>query len=93
MALVLTVSLDAAITSAATMTTNAKEQNAMKAPDRANWIACDVEMTKLRERNCWTVVKRADIPKGTRSWEEDGPLITNGMRPEPSTKYHTEAAM
>jgi hypothetical protein len=70
-ALALTVSLDAAITSATTMTTNAKEPNhykdAMKAPDRANWIAaCDVEMTKLRERNCWTVVKRADIPKGTR---------------------------
>ena len=70
-ALVLTVSLDAAITSVATMTTNAKEPNhykdAMKTPDRANWIAaCDVEMTKLRERNCWTVVKRADIPKGTR---------------------------
>jgi hypothetical protein len=23
-------------------------------------------MKKLRERNCWTVVKRDDIPKGTR---------------------------
>jgi hypothetical protein len=70
-ALVLTVSLDTAITSAATMTSNAKEPNhykdAMKTPDRSNWIAvCDVEMTKLRERNCWKVVKRADIPKGTR---------------------------
>jgi hypothetical protein len=70
-ALVLTVSLDAAITSAATMTTNSKELNhykdAMKTPDNANWITtCDVEMAKLRERNCWTVVKRANIPKGTR---------------------------
>jgi hypothetical protein len=70
-ALVLTVSLDAAITSVATMTTNSKELNhykdAMKTPDNANWITtCDVEMAKLRERNCWTVVKRANIPKGTR---------------------------
>jgi hypothetical protein len=28
--------------------------------------ARDIEMKKLRKRNCWTVVKRADIPKGTR---------------------------
>jgi hypothetical protein len=66
----LTVSLDAAITSAATMTPTATEPNhykdAMKAPDSAEWkAACDIEMKKLRERNCWTVVKRADIPKGT----------------------------
>jgi hypothetical protein len=39
----------------------------MRAPDSAEWsAACDVEMKKLRERNCWTVVRRADIPKGTR---------------------------
>ena len=41
-------------------------------------------MKKLRERNCWTVVRRADIPKGTRvmggRWtfkykrDETGPL-------------------
>jgi hypothetical protein len=42
-------------------------KDAMKAPDSAEWkAACDVEMKKLRKRNCWTVVKRADIPKGTR---------------------------
>ena len=70
-ALVLTVSLDAAITSAATMMPTATEPNhskdAMKAPDSAAWKAAfDIERKKLRERNCWTVVKRADIPKGTR---------------------------
>jgi hypothetical protein len=70
-ALALTISLDAAITSAATMTPTATEPNhykdAMKAPDSADWkAACDIEMKKLRERNCWTVVKRTDIPKGTR---------------------------
>jgi hypothetical protein len=70
-ALALTVSLDAAITSAATMTPTATEPNhykdAMKAPGSAKWkAACNIEMKKLRERNCWTVVKRADIPKGTR---------------------------
>ena len=70
-ALALSVSLDAAITSAATMTSYDKEPNhykeAMRAPDSAQWrAACDVEMKKLRERNCWTVVRRADIPKGTR---------------------------
>jgi hypothetical protein len=69
--LALTVSLDAAITSAATMTKPAREPNhykdAMKAPDSTEWsAACDVEMKKLRERNCWTVVRRADIPKSTR---------------------------
>ena len=67
-ALALTVSLDAAITSAATMTPTATEPNhykdAMKVPDSAEWkAASDIEMKKLRERNCWTVVKRADIPE------------------------------
>ena len=52
------------------MTTHDKEPNhykdAMKDPDRDAWkAACDLEMKKLRERNCWSV-KRADIPKGTR---------------------------
>ena len=70
-ALALTVSLDTAIALAATMTTHDKEPNhykdAMKDPDRDAWkAACDLEMKKLRERNCWSVVKRADIPKGTR---------------------------
>jgi hypothetical protein len=70
-ALALSVYLDAAITSAATMTSYDKKPNhykeAMRAPDSAQWrAACDVEMKKLRERNCWTVVRRADIPKGTR---------------------------
>jgi hypothetical protein len=70
-ALALTVSLDTAMTSAATMTPSATEPNhykdAMKAPVSAEWkAACDIEMKKLRERSCWTVVKRADIPKGTR---------------------------
>jgi hypothetical protein len=42
-------------------------KEAMRAPDSAQRrAACDVEMKKLREQNCWTVVRRADIPKGTR---------------------------
>jgi hypothetical protein len=53
------------------MTPTATEPNpykdAMKAPDSAEWkAACDIEMKKLSERNCFTVVKRAYIPKGTR---------------------------
>ena len=52
------------------MTPYDKEPNhykeAMRAPDSTQWsAACDVEMKKLSERNCWTVVRRADIPKGT----------------------------
>jgi hypothetical protein len=70
-ALALPVSLASAIAHAATMTPNAKEPNhykdAMEAPDREAWkSACDLKMQKLRERNCWSVVKRAEIPNGTR---------------------------
>jgi hypothetical protein len=70
-ALALTVSLDAAINGATTMTPNAKEPNhykdAKNAPDSEHWKAArDLYMKKLRERNCWSVVKRADIHKGTR---------------------------
>ena len=67
----LTVALEAAITNAATIIPNAKQHNhyrdAKKAPDRVEWkAACDLQMKKRRERNCWSVVKRGDIPKVTR---------------------------
>jgi hypothetical protein len=97
-ALALTVSLDAAITSTATMTTNAKESNhyndAMRAPDSAEWsAACDVEMKKLRERIAGQSSDAPTSQKVHASWEADGPSNTNGMRPEPSPRSHIAAVM
>jgi len=86
------------------MTTHDKEPNhykdAMKDPDRDAWkAACDLEMKKLRERNCWSVVKRADIPKGTRvmgsRWtfkhkrDETGALCKVSPQPICSQRLHT----
>ena len=67
--LALTVSLDTVITQASTI--HLLEPNhykdAMRAADSAQWReACDLEMKKLRERNCWTVVNRSDMPKNTK---------------------------
>ena len=42
-------------------------KDAMRAHDADEWKkACDVEMQKLRDLKCWTVVKRSDLPKGTK---------------------------
>ena len=98
-ALALSVSLDAAITtSAATMTPYDKEPNhykeAMRAPDSAQWrAACDVEMKKLRERNCWTSSDAQTSRKGHASWEDDGHSNTNGTKQEPSPRSLIAAVM
>ena len=71
-ALALTVALDTAITQATSL--NEAElpepnhyKDAMRAPDATKWrAACDLEMKKLRNLNCWTVVNRDTLPKGTR---------------------------
>lgn len=65
----LTVSLDAAITKASNH--HILEPNHYKDAMRTHyseqwWAACDLEMKKLRESNCWTVVSRAEIPKNTK---------------------------
>ena len=71
-ALALTVALDAAVDTAASLdTAEIKEPNhykdAMRSPDASKWkAACDLEMKKLRELNCWSVVRRSNLPPGTR---------------------------
>ena len=71
-ALALTVALEAAVTQATSLEPqDLKEpnhyQDAMRASDASDWRkACDLEMQKLRDLNCWTVVKRTTLPKGTK---------------------------